>query len=223
MPASPRAPGAGSGRGPAPSAPASAAPSAAPPAPPPSPALDELLPLVYEELRTLARRQRRGWEGDFTLNTTALVHEAWLKLDRSRGGPIESRSHLLGLAGRAMRQILCDYARDRKRLKRGGDAVHLPLDILEGVHGLLQVSDANLAVMQALDEALTRLEAREPRQARVVECRFFAGLGIEDTARALGISPPTVKRDWAMARAWLFRELHPSADTPAAGAPRPTP
>lgn len=174
--------------------------------------LDALLPLVYEELRTLARRQRRGWDGDFTLNTTALVHEAWIKLDRSRGGPIQSRSHLLGLAGRAMRHILCDYARDRKRMKRGGEARRLPLEVLEGVDGLLRVDDAYLDVMESLDEALTRLEAREPRQARVVECRFFAGLGIEDTARALGISTPTVKRDWAMARAWLFRELHPAAD-----------
>ena len=185
--------------------------------------LDALLPLIYEELRTLARRQRRGWDGDFTLNTTALVHEAWIKLDRSRGGPIENRSHLLGLAGRAMRHILCDYARDRKRMKRGGDARRLPLEVLEGVDGLLRVDDARLDVMESLDEALTRLEAREPRQARVVECRFFAGLGIEDTARALGISTPTVKRDWTMARAWLFRELHPSADTPADGAPRPAP
>ncbi len=181
--------------------------------------LDALLPLVYEELRALARRQRRGWEGDFTLNTTALVHEAWIKLDRSRGGPLESRSHLLGLAGRAMRHILCDYARDRKRLKRGGDAHRLPLEVLEGVDGLLRVDDRSLEVMESLDEALTRLEAREPRQARVVECRFFAGLGIEETARALGVSAPTVKRDWAMARAWLFRELHPDTGGAPAQAP----
>ncbi len=183
------------------------------------PALDALLPLVYEELRALARRQRRGWEGDFTLNTTALVHEAWIKLDRSRGGPVESHTHLLALAGRAMRHILCDYARDRKRLKRGGEAQRLPLEVLEGVDGVLRLDDAALEVMASLDEALTRLETRAPRQARVVECRFFAGLGIEDTARALAISTPTVKRDWAMARAWLFRELHPAPD----GAPAPAP
>jgi RNA polymerase sigma factor (TIGR02999 family) len=176
--------------------------------------LDALLPLVYEELRALARRQRRGWDGDFTLNTTALVHEAWIKLDRSRGGPIEDRNHLLGLAGRAMRHILCDYARDRKRLKRGGEARRLPVEVLEGVDGLLQVDDAYLEVMESLDEALNRLETAEPRQARVVECRFFAGLGIEDTALALGVSAPTVKRDWAMARAWLYRELHPDASGP---------
>lgn len=171
--------------------------------------LNDLLPLVYGELRALARRQRQGWDGDFTLDTTALVHEAWLKLDRSRGGPIESQSHLLGLAGRAMRHILCDYARDRKRMRRGGDALHLPLEVLEGVHGVLQVNDAHLDLMEALDEALRRLELTEPRQARVVECRFFAGLGIEETAAALELSPATVKRDWAMARAWLYRELHP--------------
>ncbi|CAN5788223.1 ECF-type sigma factor [soil metagenome] len=175
------------------------------------PALDDLLPVVYEELRSLARRQRQGWDGDFTLNTTALVHEAWIKLDRSRGGPIENRSHLLGLAGRAMRHILCDYARDRKRLKRGGEAIHLPLDVLEGVHGLLRVSDAHLEMMEALDEALTRLEISEPRQAKVMECRFFAGLGIEETAEAMGLSPATVKRDGALARAWLYRELNPDA------------
>jgi RNA polymerase sigma factor (TIGR02999 family) len=175
-------------------------------------ALDDFLPRVYEELRALARKQRRGWDGDFTLNTTALVHEAWIKLDRSRGGPIENRNHLLGLAGRAMRHILCDYARDRKRLKRGGDARHLPLEVLEGVDGLLRVNDAHLDTLEALDEALTRLETTEPRQARVVECRFFAGLGIEETAGALALSPATVKRDWAMARAWLYRELHPTAD-----------
>lgn len=195
------------------------------PLPDPSgaPPLDDLLPLVYEELRSLARRQRRGWDGDFTLDTTALVHEAWIKLDRSRGGPIGSRDHLLGVAGRAMRHILCDYARDRRRLKRGGEARHLPLDVLEGVDGLLQVSDAHLELMEALDEALSRLEEREPRQARVVECRFFGGLGIEETARVLELSPATVKRDWAMARAWLFREIGPEAPPGAPLGPAPSP
>lgn len=184
------------------------------------PALDDLLPLVYEELRSLARRQRRGWDGDFTLNTTALVHEAWIKLDRSRGGSIGSRDHLLGVAGKAMRHILCDHARDRRRLKRGGgEARHLTLDVLEGVGGLLQVSDTHLEHMEMLDEALSRLEQREPRQARVVECRFFAGLGIEDTARVLELSPATVKRDWAMARAWLYREMRPEATSGAPPSP----
>jgi RNA polymerase sigma factor (TIGR02999 family) len=185
----------------------------------PPPGLDALLPLVYEELRTLARKQRRGWDGDFTLNTTALVHEAWIKLDRSQGRPPENGDHLLGLAGRTMRHILCDYARDRRRMKRGGDAVHLPVEVLEGVDGLLRLADAHLELMEVLDEALTRLEDREPRQARVVDCRFFAGLGIDETARVLDLSTATVKRDWAMARAWLFRELHPADDDRAATAP----
>ena len=172
-----------------------------------NPTIDELLPLVYDELRQLARRQRAGWQGDFTLDTTALVHEAWLKLGRGHGAGVENRSHFLGVAGQAMRHILCDYARDRRRLKRGGDAIRLPLDVLEGVDGLLRLSDERLETIAALDEALNRLAIEEPRWARVVECRFFAGLGVEETGQVLAISPATVKRDWALARAWLYRAL----------------
>jgi RNA polymerase sigma factor (TIGR02999 family) len=176
----------------------------------PRPALDALLPVVYDELRQLARRQRAGWQGDFTLDTTALVHEAWLKLGRGDGA-IHSRAHFLGVAAQAMRHILCDYARDRRRLKRGGDATRLPLDVLEGVDGLLALSDERLDTIAALDEALGQLATEEPRWARVVECRFFAGLGIEETAEALDVSPATVKRDWTLARAWLFRALQDEA------------
>lgn len=175
------------------------------------PALNDLLPLVYDELRQIARRQRAGWQGDFTLDTTALVHEAWLKLGRGGAGTIESRAHFLGVAAQAMRHILCDYARDRRRLKRGGDATRLPLDVLEGVDGLLALSDERLDTIAALDAALARLAADEPRWARVVECRFFAGLGIDETAETLGISPATVKRDWSLARAWLYRALQGEA------------
>ncbi len=178
---------------------------------PTRPEVDDLLPLVYDELRQLARRQRAGWVGDFTLDTTALVHETWLKLGRSSGVPMKSRAHFLGVAAQAMRHILCDYARDRRRLKRGGEVTRLPLDVLEGVEGLLALSDERLDTIAALDEALGRLAADEPRWARVVECRFFAGLGIEETGEALGISPATVKRDWALARAWLYRALQHDA------------
>ncbi len=173
------------------------------------PSTDALLPLVYDELRRLARQQRAGWHGGVTLDTTALVHESWLKLERGGRGPFSSRAHFLGVAGKAMRHILSDYARDRRRLKRGGgDAIRLPLDVLEGVDGLLALPDERLEAIDALDKALDRLGAEEPRWERVVECRFFAGLSIEETGKALGISPATVKRDWALARAWLFRALH---------------
>ncbi|HSJ15533.1 MAG TPA: sigma-70 family RNA polymerase sigma factor [Longimicrobiales bacterium] len=169
-------------------------------------ALNTLFPLVYEELRTLAAGQRRRWHGDLTLNATAIVHEAYVKLVDQRTLIPESRGHFFAVAATAMRQILCNYARDRQRLKRGGGAVHLPLD--EALNaGPPEVSDDQAAELAALDEAITRLQQISVRQAQVVECRFFGGLGVEDTALALGISPATVKRDWTMARAWLYREL----------------
>jgi RNA polymerase sigma factor (TIGR02999 family) len=170
-------------------------------------ALDELLPLVYAELHAQARRQRGRWRGDPTLDTTALVHEAYLKLVGQERVAARSRAHFLGLAAKAMRHILCNYARDRQRKKRGGGAVVLPLDerlLPPAVHVM---DDEHADVLIALEAALSRLGAREARQERIVECRFFGGLSIEDTAAALDLSPATVKRDWALARAWLFREL----------------
>jgi len=174
---------------------------------------DDLMPRVYEELRQLAHRQRLGWRGDFTLDTTALVHEAWLKLGRSEDGSAlagraaANRAHFLGVAARAMRHILCDYARDRRRLKRGGDSTRVPLDVLEELDGFLAMPDDRLDTLAALDEALETLNKTEPRWARVVECRFFAGLSVEETAEVIDASPATVKRDWTMARAWLYRAL----------------
>lgn len=171
-------------------------------------ALNPLFPLVYEELRSLAHRQRRQWDGDLTLNTTALVHEAYLKLAGQRQLPTESRAHFLGIASRAMRHILCNYARDRRRQKRGGGRPHLPLDQVEAADGrALDLSADQADRLAGLDEALRRFEQVAERQCRVVECRFFGGMSVEETAAALGVSPRSVKRDWAFARAWLLREM----------------
>jgi len=171
-------------------------------------ALNPLFPLVYEELRQLAHRQRRQWDGDLTLNTTALVHEAYLKLAGQRQLPAESRAHFLGIASRAMRHILCNYARDRRRQKRGGGQPHLPLEDADPADGkALDLSADQADRLAGLDEALRRFEAIAERQCRVVECRFFGGMSVEETAAALGVSPRSVKRDWAFARAWLLREM----------------
>jgi RNA polymerase sigma factor (TIGR02999 family) len=164
--------------------------------------MDDLFTLVYAELRRIAGRQLRGERSGHTLCTTALVHEAWVelaKLDRIRW---HSRSHFLALAAQAMRRVLIDYAVARRSEKRGGGRAPEPL-----------VNDAFVTVTErpddfiALDEALQRLAALNERHSQVVECRFFGGMSIEETADALDISPATVKREWAMARAWLNREL----------------
>jgi RNA polymerase sigma factor (TIGR02999 family) len=172
-------------------------------------ALDELFPLVYQELRAFAHQQRRRWDGDTTLGTTALVHEAYLKLVGGARIGAHSRLHFLRIAAAAMRHILCNYARDRRAAKRGGDAPRLSLEVLGDAAGQLTFSSEQSGMLLDLDDALHRLEAVDPRLSQLVECRFFGGLTIEDTAAALGVSPATVKRDWALARAWLFRELEP--------------
>lgn len=170
-------------------------------------ALDELFPLVYEELRALAHGQRSRWHGDLTLNATALVHEAYIKLVDPEVIPSESRGHFFAVAAKVMRHLLCNYARDRRRLKRGGAAPHVTLDdALESS----DASDRDGDDLVALDAALDRLEQVNERQARIVECRFFAGLNIDETASALEISPATVKRDWTLAKAWLYREVKKS-------------
>jgi RNA polymerase sigma factor (TIGR02999 family) len=176
-------------------------------------AFDELFPMVYDELHGIAARERRRWQGDETLNTTALVNEAYLKLVDQPDADWRSRAHFLAVASTAMRQILIDYAKKKRAAKRGGGRPHLALHDLEAA--LLRddgASGSRDEVLLALDEALNRLERCEPRQARIVECRFFGGMSIEDTAAALGISPATVKRGWAMAQPWLYRELKRSAE-----------
>ena len=169
-------------------------------------ALDALYPIIYDELRAIARSHRRRWDGDTTLGTTALVHEAFLKLSRADEVHATSRLHFLRVASRAMRQILSNYARDRRAIKRGNEAAHVPLDIVDAEHRGFAEHE-HLENIENLEEALKKLEAFDKRLSDVVECRFFGGLSIEDTAAALQISPATVKRDWALARAWLFREM----------------
>lgn len=171
-------------------------------------ALDRLVPLVYEELRALAHGQRQRWQGDHTLDTTALVHEAYLKLvDQSRAS-WESRAHFLATAAKAMRHILINYARDRRAQKRGGNQPKLSLEELsEGLEGTAVLSDDRAELLVALDAALTRLEQVNERQSRIVECRFFGGLTIEETAAALGVSTASVSRGWALAQVRLFQDV----------------
>jgi len=165
-------------------------------------ALDELLPLVYKELHKQARRYLRKERSDHTLQTTALIHEAYLKLIDQRSVEWESRTHFFAIAAQMMRRILVDHARTKHRDKRSGDDVKLPLD--EAIMVTANETDVDLI---ALDEALNRLEAVDEQQARVVELRYFSGLSLEETAAALKISRATAARDWAMAKSWLHREL----------------
>lgn len=171
-------------------------------------ALERLLPIIYSELRELAHRQRRRWRGNPTMNTTALVHELYLRLADQEGLNVESRAHFYALASQAMRQILSNYSRARRARKRGGDAVKLPLEEAALVPDEdSDFSDDDARLLAALDDALKRLERIDERRSLVVECRFYGGMSISDTATALGISPTTVKRDWTAAQAWLHREL----------------
>ncbi len=161
----------------------------------------ELAALVYDELHTLAERYLRRESKGHTLQPTALVHEAYIRLVRGSLPDLQSRSHLLGVAARLMRQILVNHAEIKNAAKRGRGWKRLPLD------EALAATGASGLDFLALDEALTRLGQINPRPARVVELRYFGGLTIEETAEALGISARTVVEDWAMARAWLFREM----------------
>jgi RNA polymerase sigma factor (TIGR02999 family) len=170
-------------------------------------ALSELFPLLYTELLSLARRQRRRWRGDFTLNTTALVHEAYLKLVNQKQLEARSRTHFFAVAAKTMRHILCNYARDRLRKKRGGDLHRLTLEDLDTIPEKLVISEEQSELLVALDDALQQLEKEDNGLSDIVECRFFGAMSIADTATALGLSPATVKRHWTLARSWLYREM----------------
>jgi RNA polymerase sigma factor (TIGR02999 family) len=162
-------------------------------------ASDELVPAVYEELRRLAASRLRNERGSHTLQATALVHEAWLRLADQRGN-WENRAHFFAIAARTMRRILVDHARRRATAKRGLAVTGVPIDDVMDLLPAPMPDDRLLA----LDEALDRLATLDARQAQVVELRFFAGLSVEDAANLLEISPSTIKREWATARAWLF-------------------
>lgn len=170
-------------------------------------AINRLHELVYKQLRQLAHRERLNWYGEETLNTTALVNEAYLRM--SDGAPLDfrSRAHFLRIAAKAMRYVLLDKVKAQRRQKRGGDRHRVPLE-----EDLL-ISNEEAAHFLALNEALARLEKVNTRYSQIVECRFFGEMTIDETAAALGVSPATVKRGWKMARAWLFREMGGQPDT----------
>lgn len=168
-------------------------------------ALDRLLPEVYAELRRLAASYLRRERPDHSLQATALVHEAFLKLVDQRAVRWQSRAHFFGIAAQMMRRILVDHARARRSDKRGGTARRLPLD------EALAVAESRDIDLVALDDALTRLATLDPRQSKLVELRFFGGLTMEETADVLGISPATVGREWTAAKAWLHTALRGAA------------
>lgn len=168
-------------------------------------ALQQLIPIVYDELRRVAGRYMAGERASHTLQTTALIHEVYVRLVDVKSASIRNRAHFLAICARLMRNVLVDFARSRRYEKRGGGAVHVELD--EALH-VSAMPDPDLV---AVDEALERLAAFDGRKSQVVELRFFGGLSVEETAEALGISPETVMRDWKLAKAWLLRELDPEA------------
>jgi RNA polymerase sigma factor (TIGR02999 family) len=160
-----------------------------------------LLPLVYDELRQLAARKMAGENSGQTLQATALVHEAWLRLGGDHQPAWRDRAHFFAAAAEAMRRILIDRARRRRAIRHGGDAIRLDLDVIE------LATEADDEQLLALHEALDRLAAHDPAKAELVKLRFFAGLTLAESAKVLGYSVPTAKRHWAYARAWLYREI----------------
>jgi RNA polymerase sigma factor (TIGR02999 family) len=165
-------------------------------------AMDRLMPLVYDELRRLAKSHMRRERGANTLQTTALVHEAYLRLIDQKEAQWQNRAHFFAIAAQMMRRVLVDHARSRQYQKRGGGARRVSFD------EALEVSDERAAEVVALDEALTALAEFDERKSRLVELRFFGGLSIEETAEVLGVSPGTVMRDWTLAKTWLQRQIN---------------
>jgi RNA polymerase sigma factor (TIGR02999 family) len=170
-------------------------------------ALDSLMPLVYTELRRIANHYLQGERSDHTLQSTALVHEAYVRMTQQVLPQWQNRAHFFAVAAQLMRQILVDYARSHRTSKRGGDVFKLALEDAEEQPKVLDVD------IVALDEALKSLATMDAQQSRVVELKFFGGLSLEETAEVMGVSASTVKRDWTTARAWLFRELNRSGAT----------
>ena len=164
-------------------------------------ALDRLMPIVYDELRRQAARYLRREQAGHTLQTTALIHEAYVRLVDQRNVQWQNRAHFFGIAAQLMRRILVDHARTKKRVKRGGSNIRVSL-----ADATVAAKGPDLDIV-ALDEALERLAKLDEQQSRVVELRYFSGLTVEETAEVMGVSPATVKREWSVARAWLHREL----------------
>lgn len=164
-------------------------------------AASKLIPVVYDELRRLAGSYMRRERVDHTLQATALVHEAYMKLVEQRSVNWQSRAHFFGVAAQLMRRILIDHARGHSRQKRGGEQQKVSLD------EALIFSEQQAAELLAVDDSLNQLAKTDPRQAKVVEMRFFGGLSVEEAAEVLGVSPKTVKRDWSVAKAWLYADL----------------
>lgn len=167
-------------------------------------ALDRLMPVIYAECRRIAAQQLRKEHRDHTLDPTALVHELYLRLVDQRRASWANRTQFFGVAAQLMRRVLVDYARARQAHKRGGSATFVSLAAAADTPDESRVAD-----VLAIDEALERLAAFDPEQVRIIELRFFAGLTVEETAHVVGRSPRTVKREWRLAKAWLYRELRP--------------
>lgn len=165
-------------------------------------AAEALFESVYQELRSIAKAQRRRWRGNDTLNTTALISEAYVRLANREQASYEDRSHFFATASRAMRQILINYAERVKAAKRGGEAIRVTLPELAAA------TEATVDDLLLINDLLDKLEVSNERQCRLFECRVFGGMTIEETANALGISPATVKRDWTLLSAWIYREMN---------------